>query len=81
MTNVTHNQLVNDFMNQKRREDPAKVREIEKKYPVLSFEDWKKVSKTEVTSGLVGLQPSRLSTSTAEDNDTESVYTKNEGDV
>lgn len=47
-----HGAIVEDFIQQRLREDPKGTKEILEKYPVLSRTRWQTVHQREITKGL-----------------------------
>lgn len=75
VTPKQHNQMVNDFLAQKKEEDPEAFAAVEAKYPTIPFERYlKRVRKREQPVGLLGLQPAHISTAVASEYLLESQY-------
>lgn len=51
-----HERLVLSFMDQKRKEDPKRFREVCDKHPTKSRKAMMKIKQKEITVGLIGLQ-------------------------
>jgi hypothetical protein len=60
-----HEAEVEAFFRQKQEEDPEKYREVCDKYPTQTHARQRVVRRREVTVGLLGLSPSRISLSNA----------------
>jgi hypothetical protein len=60
MNNQTHDDLINQFMQKCKREQPEKFKEVCEKYQTIDNRKWRKIKDRERCAGLLGLQPSPL---------------------
>lgn len=74
MDTYNHEQQVEAFLQSCREEDEDHYKQVCDKYPVQTRERTRLVRKREITVGLLGLSPSRISLGTATRNDLESIY-------
>lgn len=56
-----HEQQVKDFLEEAKRQDPVKYKQICEAYPIITRAKLSTIWKKEITSGLVGLEPCRIS--------------------
>lgn len=75
-----HEERVRAFMKQCREEDPKRVADVCDKYPVQSSARKHIIRNREITVGLLGLQRSRISNTTAGRYDLESIYMDQENE-
>ena len=65
MNNQIHDDLVNQFMQKCKREQPTKFQEVCDKYKTIDNRQWRRIKDRERCAGLLGLQPSPLRSDTA----------------
>lgn len=75
-----HEQLVYDFMKKCKEENPKTYDEVCREYPVQSRLRKRTIRKREITVGLLGLSPSRISPAVAQQNDMETIYVNEESE-
>lgn len=73
----THHEMVNQFMEQAKEENPELWEEVTDKHSVLTASKWKTIKRREQPVGLLGTHPSNISNETATKYDYESAF---EGD-
>lgn len=76
--NREHEERVKAFMQECQEKDAAKYEKVCDKYPVQSPARRRIISNREITVGLLGLAPSRISIPTAERYDLETIYKNDE---
>lgn len=74
MNTYNHEQEVEKFFAEQKEKDPERYKEVCEKHPVHSRGRARIVRRREITVGLLGLSPSRISLSTAVKNNIESEY-------
>lgn len=67
-----HSDLVNEFMQKCKRENPDLYREVCEKYQTIDNRRWRKIKERERCVGLLGLQPAAVSSDIALRHDLES---------
>lgn len=69
-----HEEEVERFLQEKQEENPKQYQDVCQKYPVHTRGRARTVRRREITVGLLGLSPSRVSLGTAMKNGVESEY-------
>lgn len=67
-----HEAMVREFMNQKKMEDEERYEEVCEMFPVQTYPQQRLSRNRELTVGLLGLSPSRISPRVASKNSVES---------
>lgn len=78
--NLSHEERVHAFLKECKENDREGFEKVCDKYPVQSRLRKSVVRKREITVGLLGLSPSRISPAVAQQNDMETIFVNDESE-
>lgn len=80
MDELTHEERVHKFLTECKQNNAENYQKVCDKYPVQSRLRKAVVRKREITVGLLGLSPSRISPAVAQQNDMETIFVSDESE-